>query len=374
MKIRLLRLLLLLLALGFALGAAEFACRLLPPTHEAYFEDEHRQRITYAEAKQRGLVQEGTLPRGRATWVPGTRFYLCYRGGARPYMDDRGGVLVEINDLGIRDRKELTYDKPQGETRVLCLGDSFTFGWGVPAELAWPRRIEAEFPSETRLRTVNTGAAGTLYVDEYWWALRDRFGRFDPDVVLVTLCLNDVALIPDTINWFRPQRHAALRRSSRLADLLIGLFLDPPNQLRLDPGPDYGRVLLDLPADNPLFALRAEKHEYFWGSGGPQAALRELRDHCHQRGIAFGVVVWPLFQGLERREDYPFHTLHEVVAGFCRAEGIRHLDLLDTFLGRESRSLWVDPADAHGNEIAHALASPPIAAFVRDLLANRRKK
>ena len=40
------------------------------------------------------------------------------------------GKSVALNSHGLRDT-EIAYDKPEGEKRVLVLGDSTTFGWGV---------------------------------------------------------------------------------------------------------------------------------------------------------------------------------------------------------------------------------------------------
>jgi hypothetical protein len=68
-------------------------------------------------------------------------------------------VPVAINALGLRER-ELPVEGP-GERRVLVLGDSFTFGDGVKAEEAYPRRIEAELEAAgSGLRVVNAGVPG----------------------------------------------------------------------------------------------------------------------------------------------------------------------------------------------------------------------
>jgi len=367
--------------MGFllALAAVEVLLRVWNPLagrarFEAYFEDSDRRRIDYSQAKARGLVVEPGLPRQRGTWAPGTVFYLCYRGGDRPYMDARGCARVEINSLGIRDRPDLTWEKPPGERRVLCLGDSFTFGWGVDAASTWVRRVETDLRTRAGLgdvRTVNCGAAGTLYVDEYWWGLRDRFGRLQPDAVVVSICLNDVALMPQTVALESPtvaSRPAYPLALLRLADAAWAFA----HRFDLDPNVDWGRLLLDIPPGDPWYVAKAETPDMFWPSGNPQAALRAARDWCGEHRAAFGVVVWPLFQNLGREDHYPFRTLHGVVARFCADERIPVLDLLDTFIGQRAEELWVDPSDMHGNEKAHALAAPAIAAFVAELLARPR--
>lgn len=353
-----------------ALLLAEGAYRLLVPTRTGpriWFEDADRQPITLADALERGLAEVGPPPRRRPRWVKPATWYVCYRGGRRPGMDERGCVEVRINRFGLRDRDDLTLAKPPGETRVVCLGDSFTFGYGVPVKWTWPRLIERLVHVEGRLRTINCGLAGTLLIDECWWELRDRFYRFEPDLVLQTICLNDLAPFPDTIAWFRPEVRVEWLRWSRLASAVLDAY-NGANRLNLDPKEDYGRILLSLPDDSPLYEQQGMPPEASWKHGGPQEALRQMRDWCRERGVRLGVVVWPLLQGLEADRTYPFETLHRVVVEFCAAEEIACLDLLETFRGHDSTSLWVDPADQHPNEVAQRLAAPRIAEFVQRLL------
>ncbi|MEZ5966576.1 MAG: SGNH/GDSL hydrolase family protein [Planctomycetota bacterium] len=369
------RLVALSLGLVLALALAELVLRSWNPLagrarYESYFEDSDRHRVDYAQAKARGLVVEPGLPRHRGTWAPGTVFYMCYRGGRRPYMDARGCARVDINSLGIRDRADLTWEKPPGTRRVVCIGDSFTFGWGVSAEVTWVRLVETILRGQSGLgdlHTVNCGAAGALYVDEYWWALRDRFGRLEPDVVLVSLCLNDVALMPNTVALESPdvvrRPHYPLR-ILQIADAVYSFR----HRFDLDPAIDWGQLLLSIDPGDPFYAAKAETPDMFWPSGGPQEALRAMRGWCQTHSAKFGVVVWPLFQNLAAGEHYPFRTLHRVVEDFCAAEAIPFLDLLPTFLGQRAEDLWVDPSDLHGNEKAHALAAPALATFVARLL------
>jgi lysophospholipase L1-like esterase len=355
-----------------ALAAIEVLLRVAgfgrTPRHEAYFEDSNRERIDYFQAKERGLVVTGDLPRNRAVYRPGLTFYMCYRGGRRSYMDARGCVEVRINTRGLREREELGFEKPSGQKRILCLGDSFTFGWGVPVELAWPRLVEGRLRQESGddVRTVNCGAAGTLYVDEYWWGLRDRFGAYSPDVVLVSLCLNDVVLMPNTVALFSPAHSLDERRYPLLVLRYLAGAYNELHRLDLDPSErDWGQALMDIPPGDAWWAAKQETPDMFWKAGGPQAALRAMRGWCRERSVKLAVAVWPLFQGLEGDGSrYPFTTLHRAVVDFCGQESIPCLDLLPTFRGQQSRSLWVDPADMHGNEVAHALAAPAIAAFL----------
>lgn len=67
---------------------------------------------------------------------------------------------------------------PAGRMRVICSGDSFTFGYGVGNDETWCERLGALDP---RLETVNMGMGGYGIDQAYLWYLRD--GRpLDHDV------------------------------------------------------------------------------------------------------------------------------------------------------------------------------------------------
>lgn len=67
------------------------------------------------------------------------------------------GVTVTTNDLGLRER--ILKKKQPDELRVLLLGDSITFGCGVPIEATFGRQLEVMLGSETGLhvKTINAG-------------------------------------------------------------------------------------------------------------------------------------------------------------------------------------------------------------------------
>src|SRR5690606_20265938 len=102
---------------------------------------------------------------------------------------------------------------------------------------------------EPGLRTVNCGAAGALCPDEYLHALRTRFWRFEPDLVLVTLCLNDLLPVNGGMSHMRPEllgrQPAPWEASALLRDL--GRALRGRDAHALDPGRDWVGELLALP-------------------------------------------------------------------------------------------------------------------------------
>src|SRR5688572_14137294 len=100
-------------------------------------------------------------------------------------------VLVRTNALGFREPR-LPKTKPPGVVRVVALGDSFTQGYGVAEDDAYPRQLEQRLSARSdRYEVVNLGLPGTNPRD-YLGHLRDPGLRYDPDVVLVGVMANDV--------------------------------------------------------------------------------------------------------------------------------------------------------------------------------------
>jgi GDSL-like Lipase/Acylhydrolase family len=367
-----------LLVTGAALVAglmAELALRLLwhppAPLGRLGYADAQGQPVEGEDAGQeaiaRGIIVEvpPPTPRPRMMFAPGKDFFLCYRDHERlqrDFLDAQGRVRVHINPFGIRERDSITPAKPAGERRIVCIGDSFTFGWGIPEERGWVRRLEDELRrGGGAIRTVNCGAAGTVCIDEYVVGLQQRFHAFQPDAVILTICLND--LVPSSgLSLLDP----APPSGSRVVDLLRAAFGRGP--LDLDPSRDWVQELLDLPAEQALAAGLADHDrpsEAFWSKGVPQTALRDAKAFCEARKIPFLVVLWPFLQGLGPGRHYPFQKLHDLVAADCQAAGIPFADVLPALRQTPHEQLWVTPGDMHANPRAQELALPVILDLVR---------
>lgn len=98
------------------------------------------------------------------------------------------------NDHGLRYR-DVPLAKPSQTRRVLLLGDSFTEGWGVPADQTFGALLEAALADQGPIEFVNGGLSGTGPV-EYRRLLIHLGLAYQPDAVLLCLYANDVAGTP----------------------------------------------------------------------------------------------------------------------------------------------------------------------------------
>ena len=80
------------------------------------------------------------------------------------------GIFLRTNAEGFRGRENVTASTPPGHLRVICSGDSFTFGYGVDDNHTWCHLLNT---IDHRLETVNMGQPGYGIDQAYLWYRRD---------------------------------------------------------------------------------------------------------------------------------------------------------------------------------------------------------
>jgi len=117
---------------------------------------------------------------------------LIFEPGSRfEYKTAEFDFEAKINSLGLRDT-EIAINKTK--TRILCFGDSWTFGWGVDMVNSWPKKLESLFKANGKdVEVINCGQPG-ICTATYKEHLRKAVPLLKPDIVLVgVLQLDDLA-------------------------------------------------------------------------------------------------------------------------------------------------------------------------------------
>ncbi len=130
--------------------------------------------------------------------IQGTRCLLTYhpeRGWQNPPNSTQEcfGSEVRVDSHGFRG-PEISTHKPRHTFRVLVLGDSFAWGWGVAENETVPHfledRIRGALGSEPRVEVANAGVSGYGTVQELL-LLHEWGARLKPDVVVLDFYGND---------------------------------------------------------------------------------------------------------------------------------------------------------------------------------------
>ena len=108
---------------------------------------------------------------------------LGYR--LRPNLRSRtmNGGAVNSNRLGARGVREVDQESPAGVTRIVTIGDSFTFGDGVDDEQAWPARLERMLSG---VEVINFGTGG-YGMGQVILSFEELASRLEPDFVILGL-------------------------------------------------------------------------------------------------------------------------------------------------------------------------------------------
>ncbi len=96
-------------------------------------------------------------------------------------------VYIVTNSQGFRGPREYAKEKPAGVLRVLALGDSFTFGFGVENDETFPVVLEKKHEN---LEVINLGVAA-YGVDQMLLAFREIGRHYDPDYTFVNIFPED---------------------------------------------------------------------------------------------------------------------------------------------------------------------------------------
>jgi lysophospholipase L1-like esterase len=150
--------------------------------------------LVVAEAALRvlGPSRAVSQPRGLYEFRPDRKWLYGLRPGAEGTVERMGNVHYRANADGFRDRV-YARPKPPGVFRVVVLGDSIAFGFGVDEQETFPKVLEAlaEGASEQRVEVVNLGVSGyNAYTEAA--LLADVGVTYEPDLILVQFCVNDL--------------------------------------------------------------------------------------------------------------------------------------------------------------------------------------
>ena len=100
------------------------------------------------------------------------------------------GIRVYINSLGLRDR-EYEIKKEFSGLRIITIGDSITFGWGVSISDTFPKVLEEKLsdnPFELPIEVINAGING-YNLTQYYELLKLLYPILKPKVAIIAICI-----------------------------------------------------------------------------------------------------------------------------------------------------------------------------------------
>lgn len=304
---------------------------------------------------------------------------------ANSHQDSYIGVPVTINNLGLRG-PDTTLEKPPGVFRIIGVGDSITFGYGVRVEDTFlkvlERNLNESAPANLRYEVINAGIPATG-LEYYTHFIENDAPAMHPDLLVVCMALNDIdpQLDPEPREphiqptVFRSINGFFLTHSSLYTILYVRAksILYRLDILHLEDNEGFGFLSIE-----PRSPAQDKARE------GVDRYIRRIANFAQAHKERLAIVVFPVEPQLSERalrlyaQQLHLYFRSEVLRGqpqrwiqeIGATYGVPVLDLLPAMRAGDdgqrflrNRSISVDPV--HPSAAGHHLAGDEIARFLK---------
>jgi len=270
---------------------------------------------------------------------------------------------VRSNSYGFRDY-EWNVPKKPGTYRIMCLGDSFTFGNAVREEDTYPKVLERELRiGGKRFEVISTAIGGWATFHELDF-LKAEGLRYEPDMIIIGFFMNDFGARSDTshnltndgrwdarpswLQWL-PYKYIFLIKRSALISYLrdrIAVLWEGGN----DPGSLLLKNQIDMDNDGNIKIT----YEY----------ISEIKRLCDERGIKCILASIPAINYFWFPRGSVKYMDH--LKKFCDSQGIEFIDLAEDFWKfKDTNKFYMYPWDNHLNPAGHKLVADQLFARLR---------
>ena len=319
---------------ALALGAVELALQLInPPMAEPELRQIHQPSERYGFELVPGAEGVGNL-----------------------------GELIRINSYGARDAE--FQDKGPHERRIVVLGDSFTFGFGLALEDGYVKQLQAMLGSGgVDVKVLNLGVSA-YHLWQHVAQLQHRVAPLVPDLVVIGLFHDDL-LAPERPPALRPRNPFAAHTKDRFIGSKTLNLVRNEFRLRHQRGREYLESIearkAYLSADNADLPNYAVQVGNLSGAqrDGLARAVAAIAGWSRQQGVpVLGVFIPDASQLGEPDRQFPNRALE---SAFARA-GLPFVDTTPRFEAvADPRPLFLFPLDAHTSREGHRLIAAAIA-------------
>lgn len=264
------------------------------------------------------------------------------------------GKLVTTNRWGMRDR-DYEKEKAKGTYRIVGLGDSIMFGWGVADGESYLDRIEEAIkrPGNAKIEVLNFGVPGyntAMEVSLFDHVVKD----FKPDLVIIQFVNNDFqvpAFMQPPKDYFSLQRSFLLEfikaRTGKKAAALIGTEITKL--------PERQKVI--------------EQYRWMIGSGGYERAMDRLAAMTTAKGIPVLIVSGKassqqrkIMRNVAKKHRFQRMKVGPFVEKYLSEKGLAALTAAE-----RRKLLTVSPADSHPNALGHQIYADAIMERLRKM-------
>src|SRR5579862_3865470 len=256
------------------------------------------------------------------------------------------GVPVSINSEGLRDR-EFSLEKPPDVYRVMMLGDSTTFGWGVKEEDTAAKFLERKLNSNlpagySRAEVMNAGVGNYDTVQEVTYY--ETIGwKYHPDLIVLVFFINDPEPVPTEKKGLLIDRSYLVAFATNRIDGVMR---------HAGVRPDWKTYYASLYDDDRPGFQACKK------------ALVSLANSTRSHDAKLLVAILPELHQING-DSYPFKAEHKKIADVMATVNAPVLELIDGLKDHgPEENLWVTALDDHPNAKANNLISDQLEQWI----------
>jgi hypothetical protein len=277
---------------------------------------------------------------------------------------------VRINSKGLRDA-DYAYAKSPGKRRVLCLGDSFTFGYGVDESLTFAKQLErmlnAAGAGTERWEVINAGVPGTGTAHQLAYFNLEGY-KYNPDFVVLCFCgsndfKDNIRCGLYSVEASRLVKHDAqlsrMGKARRVVESLPGYrSVFRRSQVLMFVGHRltlwvHRRSSIPSQDTDTVVSRKAAAYEL------TELLILGLREACERQGATLVVAVVPQADVGEEARDVAR------LVDFIKARPISYVDLGPPFQAAASRGYQCFyPIDHHWTSLGHTLVAQTLKGFL----------
>jgi lysophospholipase L1-like esterase len=224
------------------------------------------------------------------------------------------------NGAGLREDHEIPLEKPDGQIRILFVGDSCTFGFGLTHDQAFvdmtEKQIQKMLPG-VNVECINAGVPGYTIV-QGWRYVETRGLDFKPDLILVAFGWNESKhwMTRDDLETYEDRKRSTPPSILAKSEICQQLWK------RIYPAPKR---------TDPVARVNAGEYELL---------LQRIYALAEARGIEFVPIILPLLKNVEVQDDAHVSDYQKVGYAWGRQaepfgpdERPRYIDLVPAFRG-----------------------------------------
>jgi hypothetical protein len=235
------------------------------------------------------------------------------------------GSEIRINSKGFRG-PELSSDKD----KIVTIGDSLTFGWGVEEQKTFSSLLQLKIDSDlpNKFDMVNMGV-GNYNLSMSISNLIENYNDLKPKIVILFYFINDAEPIPSYNTNFLSENSAFFTLLVSVYDTLRRIFFN------------------DLNWKNYYLNLYTSDNSNIYNS------FVKFGTFCKTMNLTCIVVNYPELRELK---PYPFDHITNLVKSLSNENNLYFYDLLPSLENYPPASLWVSASDPHPNGLANEIS------------------